>query len=227
MNSLFTNKLTNWTWCSKVQNFAIIGQLWHAISPDKCMQLAWLISHFVERNESFPNHAHTWSHRLWYARQSCEMRNAEFFLNFFSLNVSGFWRERKFGRPEFWSPSSSSNQRLERSQVLKCFTPVKHQNLKNQKSLTQSLNLTRTALYLFISKPQFPNLLKLFWRNFLWHFDSKLYVSINLFPLIYLLKHEIRVFPSLYKVLLENSSKKLFHVTDRSWLMFYPRLFFE
>ncbi len=43
---------------SKVQNFAIIGQLWHAIFPDKCMQSTWFIYHFVERNKSCLNHTH-------------------------------------------------------------------------------------------------------------------------------------------------------------------------
>ncbi len=56
--------------CLKVQNFAIIGQLWQAKFPDKS---AWFIYHFEERNVSFLNHAHTWSHLLWYAHQSCKM----------------------------------------------------------------------------------------------------------------------------------------------------------
>ncbi len=59
--------------CLKIQNFAIIGQLWQALFPDLCMQSAWFIYHFKERNSSFLNHAHTWSHLLCNAHQSCEM----------------------------------------------------------------------------------------------------------------------------------------------------------
>jgi hypothetical protein len=54
--------------CLKVQIFAIIDQLWHAIFPDRCMQLTLFIYHFVERNVSFSNHGHTWSYLLWRAR---------------------------------------------------------------------------------------------------------------------------------------------------------------
>jgi hypothetical protein len=58
---------------SKVQNFPIISHLWHAIFSDRCMQSAWFIYNFIERNKSFLKHIHTWSHLLWFARQSCKM----------------------------------------------------------------------------------------------------------------------------------------------------------
>ena len=59
--------------CFNVQSFAIIGQLWHAIFSGWFMQLTWFIYQFVERNESILNHAHTWTHLLCYAHQSCKM----------------------------------------------------------------------------------------------------------------------------------------------------------
>jgi hypothetical protein len=41
--------------------------------PDRCIQLALFMYRFVENNVNFLNHIHTWSHLLWYARQSCKM----------------------------------------------------------------------------------------------------------------------------------------------------------
>ena len=46
---------------------------------------------------------------------------------------------------EFWSFGSASHQIPERSQIPKCFTPVKHQKIKNKKFNT----LSNLALCLF------------------------------------------------------------------------------
>ncbi len=93
--------------------------------------------------------------------------------NFFLQNVCGFCREKNsktsgwdgksFGHlvqpvqrfesskfRHYWSTLTCYISWLvffERSQVPKCYSPVKHQKTK-WKNLTQSSNLTRTALYL-------------------------------------------------------------------------------
>jgi hypothetical protein len=43
-----------------VQDFAILDQISHANTSDRCLQMALLICHFVKQNESFRIHTHTW-----------------------------------------------------------------------------------------------------------------------------------------------------------------------